>query len=136
MLYLTYMNKLPNSLNRQEVIDHVKNGRTVTLVLDGADVVSIKWVPKPISHYRVATVGKIIVKHPELGTIYFGTYSSKFDNVRKGDKISLKVMISGIGDASERYPDPILFAKACTRKGDAVTVLPTVADDSDLPVNV
>jgi hypothetical protein len=130
------MNKLPNSLNRQEVIDHVKNGRTVTLILDAADVVSIKWEPRPVGRYTVASIGKIVVKHPELGAIYFGTFSSKFDNVRKGDKISLKVMISGVGDVSERYPDPILFAKACTKRGDSVTVLPPVADDSDLPVNV
>lgn len=130
------MNKNPISLNRQEVIDNLRKGRNVTMILDGAEVLSIKWTPRAISHYRVATVGKIVVKHPELGAIYFGTYSNKFDNVRKGDKISLKVMINGIGDASERYPDPILFAKACTRKGDSVTVLPPVADGSDLSVNV
>jgi hypothetical protein len=58
------------------------------------------------------------------------------DYVCKGDKISLKVMISGIGDVSERYPDPILFAKACTKRGDSVTVLPPVADENDLSVNV
>ena len=130
------MNKLPNSLNRQEVIEHIKSGRTVTMILESADVLSIKWEPRPVNRYAVATIGKVVVKHPELGTIYFGTYSSKFDTVRKGDKISLKVMITGIGDVSQRYPDPILFAKACTRKGDAVTVLPTVTDETDLNVNV
>lgn len=106
------------------------------MILECADVLSIKWEPRAVNRYAVATIGKVVVKHPELGTIYFGTYSSKFDTVRKGDKISLKVMITGIGDASERYPDPILFAKACTRKGDSVTVLPPVADETDLNVNV
>lgn len=130
------MNKLPNSLNRQEVIDHLRKGRSVTLILDSADVLSVKWEPRPVNRYAVASIGKFVVKHPELGTIYFGTFSSKFDNVRKGDKISLKVMINGIGDVSDRYPDPILFAKACTRKGDSVTVLPPVTDESDLSVNV
>lgn len=82
---------------------------------------------------------KVVVKDPEIGVLYFSTYSDKLWSLEKGDKVSLKVLINGVGDATDRYPDPILFAKAQTRKRDSVTITKKIADDSaanELPINV
>jgi hypothetical protein len=121
-------------MNRTQLIECIKNGRQVTLQLTDAEVVSIKLDYKPVNAYRVCQMYKLVVKDPLLGAVYFSSFSDKFSDISKSDKISLKVTVTGIGDASEKYPDPILFAKALTRKGDAVTIArPVVEYANDLP---
>lgn len=119
---------------RDQVIELINAGKTVTIQLDGAEVVSSKWESRSINAYRMASLYKIVVKDPILGTIYFGSFSDKLSQLGRGDKISLKVTLTGVGQATERFPDPILFAKPCTRKGDAVTIdRPVVEIANDLP---
>lgn len=124
-------------MNRIELIELVKAGKTVTLNLTEATVVSVRSEIKPVNHYHGARMYKIIVNDPTFGTIYFGSFSSKVEDVYPNDKISLKVTVTGMGDASKRYPDPILFAKAHTRKGESIALVkPVVFDPTDLTVNV
>lgn len=122
--------------HRQELIDMIKSGKTVTINLTQAEVVSSKRDLKPINHYRAASLYKIVVKDPVFGSIFFSGFSDKLASIGYGDKVSLKVTVTGVGDASERYPDPILFAKPLTRKGDSVTIEKPVVYEPDLTVNV
>ena len=125
-------------ISRQQMLDYLKQGREVTVELTNAQVVSVKSELRPISHYRCATLTKIIVRDEVLGSIYFGGLSDKLRSINYGNKVSLKVKVTGVGDATERYPDPILFAKPLTRKGDSVKVEAPPADtqENDLSINV
>lgn len=125
-------------ISRQQMLDYLKQGREVTVELTNAQVVSVKSELRPISHYRCATLTKIIVRDEVLGSIYFGGFSDKLRSINYGNKVSLKVKVTGVGDATERYPDPILFAKPLTRKGDSVKVEASPADtqENDLSINV
>ena len=83
---------------------------------------------------------KIIVKDAVLGSVFFQTFSSRFFDVEKGDKISLTLTLTGVGEPREGFPDPIIFAKAQTRKGDSVLIQKLADEPSDnnddLNVNV
>jgi hypothetical protein len=83
---------------------------------------------------------KIIVKDPVLGSLFFQSTSDKFLGVERGDTISLVVSLTGVGTPSEKYPDPIIFAKALTRKRDSVLIskkdAATAPSDDDISVNV
>ena len=83
---------------------------------------------------------KVIVKDPVLGSVFFQTTSDKLYSVERGDKISLVLSLTGVGTPSEKYPDPIIFAKALTRKRDGVTIgkpeVTAAPSDDDISVNV
>lgn len=83
---------------------------------------------------------KVIVKDPVLGSVFFQTTSDKLYGVERGDKISLVLSLTGVGTPSEKYPDPIIFAKALTRKRDGVTIskpeVTAAPSDDDISVNV
>ena len=121
---------------RNELIELIKSGKTVTINLNKAEVVFSKRDLKPINHYCVANLYKFIVKDPVFGSIFFSGFSSKLADLNLGDMISLKVTVTGVGDPSERYPDPIVFAKPHTRKGDSITVDKPIVFEPDLTVNV
>ena len=125
-------------LDRAKLLDLLKAGKQVTVDLVDAEVVFAKAEMRPICHYKVGTLMKIIVRDEKLGSIYFGGFSDKLRGINRGDRISLKVKVTGIGDASEKYPDPILFSKPLTRKGDSVKVGTPETDTSgnDLSINV
>lgn len=130
-------------MNRTELIDNVKSGRRVTIMLNGAEVVSAKKDLKPINHYKCATLYKIVVKDPIYGAIFFSGFSDKllemFGSSYNSAKVSLKVTVTGVGEASDRFPDPILFAKPHLKKGDPLVVdfpIDTTQESSDLSVNV
>lgn len=131
-------------MTKNELIALVKSGRTVTLNLVEAEIVSVKKdfvilhsKPGQGPGRRAASVTKIIVKDSELGAVYFSGFSEKLKQLYRGHKISLKVTVTGVGDPSNRYPDPILFAKPHTRKGDSVVIKDDLTEDRDnLPVNI
>lgn len=114
---------------------------TVKYDLVDAEVLSAKIVDKNLyNSYRRITVTKIVVKDALLGCVFFQTSSDKLFDVDRGDKISLSLTLTGVGTPTEKYPDPIIFAKANTRKRDSVVVNKPAAEPSavgdDLPVNV
>lgn len=134
-------------MKRNELISLVESGRDVTLKLVEAEIVSVKkdfihMRPGvgPVGHrftVRTLSVTKIIVKDSELGAIYFSGFSEKLKQLYRGQKISLKVTVTGVGTPSNRYPDPILFAKPHTRRGDSVVIKDDLTEDRDnLPVNI
>ena len=129
-------------MNRQELISNVKNGRNVTIMLNGAKVLSAKKDYKPISHYRCATLYKLVVQDPTYGVIYFGGFSAKlgeFFDCGDNSTISLKVTVTGVGDATRRYSEPMLFAKAHLKKGDPLVIdhgVVAAPIDSELSINV
>lgn len=124
-------------MKKNEILDALKNGKTVTVNVTAAKIVWRDDVLKPINHYRSALLTKIIIADDDLGSIFFSGFSDKIACLRRGEKVSLKLTVTGVGQPSDRYPDPILFAKAHTRKNDAVTVvLDQPAEDSDLSINV
>lgn len=112
---------------------------TVVYELVDAEVVFAKSILKPLNRYCVVKMNKIIVKDPILGSVFFQSSSEKLQQVSRGDKISLSINLTGVGTPSEKYPDPIIFAKASTRKRDCVTIKKSVdapSVDDDLTVNV
>lgn len=130
-------------MNRSELIDNINEGRRVTIMLDGAEIISARKELKPLSHYQCANLYKFVVKDPQYGTIYFGGFSEKlrevFLTVHTGTKVSLKVTVTGVGNPTERFPDPILFAKPHLKKGDPLVVdvpVDTTQEGFDLSVNV
>lgn len=115
---------------------------TVKYDLVDAEVVSVKIIDKNLyNSYRRITVAKIVVKDALLGCVFFQSSSEKLFEIERGDKISLSLTLTGVGNPTEKYPDPIIFAKANTRKRDSVavkkpaTAAPSAVDD-ELPVNV
>jgi hypothetical protein len=121
-------------MNRQELIDNVTSGRQVTIQLTDAEVVSTKRDLRRVNHYRAANLYKVVVVDPVFGSVFFSSFSDKIGDINRGEKVSLKVTVTGVGEPSERYPDPILFAKPLTRQRDAVTIArPVVEYASDLP---
>lgn len=123
-------------MNRSQLIDSLKRGHTVVVNLQNASVVFCKSELRPINHYRASRLTKIIVNDPVYGSIFFSGFSAKLDAISRGDKISLKVTVTGVGDPSDKYPEPILFAKPATRRADSIAINTPVATDSDLTVNV
>jgi len=123
-------------INRQNLIETVKSGRTVVLQLTNAEVVFRRKDLKPLNHYSVANLYKVIVKDPTFGTIFFSGFSQKLADIEFGDKVSLKVTVTGVGDPSDRYPEPILFAKPNARRGDSIMIDKQVMVAPDLTVNV
>lgn len=143
-------------MNRSELMELVKSGKMVTIMLTDAKVVSVKtdwkvcraparpatsgFYHDPTPQYgRTAELFKIVVVDPLLGAIYFSGFSEKLRRVEYGSLISLKVTVTGMGDATEKYPDPILFAKPHLRGSDTITSKPaadTLAGDVDISVNV
>ena len=125
-------------MNRTELLEHVKSGRMVTLLLTDAKVVSIKDEWK-VCKNTTAKLFKIVVVDPVLGAVYFSGFSDKLRAIEHGALISLKVTVTGMGDATEKYPDPILFAKPHLRGSDTITSKPAadmLAADVDISVNV
>lgn len=125
-------------MNRSELMELVKSGKMVTIMLNDAKVVSLKDEWK-VCKNTTALLTKIVVVDPLLGAIYFSGFSEKLRRVEYGSLISLKVTVTGMGDATEKYPDPILFAKPHLRGSDTITSKPaadTLAGDVDISVNV
>lgn len=130
-------------MNREDVMKMVKDGKRVVIMLNKAEVVMSRSTPMVVKGVTSAMLAKIIVKDPVFGTVYFSGFSQKlFDMFEKGGinaQVSLKVTVTGIGDATDKYPDPILFAKPHLKKGDPLVIdFPVDATqmDSDLPINV
>lgn len=118
-------------MNRNELVDLIKSGKKVTLNIVQAKVVFAKGDYIPVyrgGHSKMCYVNKIIVDDPTLGSIFFSGFSQKLRAINHGNKISLKVTVTGVGDPSQRYPNPILFAKAHTRKGDSVVIDETLGN--------
>lgn len=123
-------------LNREELIQIVKSGRNVVVNLTDAEVVSAKQEFRAIGRYATGTLYKIVAKDPVFGTVFFSSFSHKLGELARGTKVSLKVTVTGVGDASDRYPDPILFARPDTRKRDSVAIAKPIVFEPDLTVNV
>lgn len=113
---------------------------TVDYNLVDAEVVFRKTYMSMVRVRGIAVTGtKIIVKDPVLGSVYFQSTSDKIRAVGVGDKISLSLTLTGVGTPSEKYPDPIIFAKANTRKRDSVGIKTTTTEPSahdDISVNL
>jgi hypothetical protein len=120
--------------------------KTVEYSIVDAEVVFAKRYSSPLfrasrfNRGMIVAGVKVIVKDPVLGSVFFQTTSDKLNDIERGDKISLVLSLTGVGTPSEKYPDPIIFAKALTRKRDGVTITkPDVAaapSDDDISVNV
>lgn len=130
-------------MNREDVMNMVKDGKRVVIMLNKAEVVMSRSTPMVVKGVTSAMLAKIIVKDPVFGTVYFSGFSQKlFDMFEKDGinaQVSLKVTVTGMGDATDKYPDPILFAKPHLKKGDPLVIdFPVDATqmDSDLPINV
>lgn len=130
-------------MNREDVMKMVKDGKRVVIMLNKAEVVMSRSTPMVVKGVTSAMLAKIIVKDPVFGTVYFSGFSQKlFDMFEKDGinaQVSLKVTVTGMGDATDKYPDPILFAKPHLKKGDPLEIdFPVDATrmDSDLPINV
>lgn len=108
-------------IDREKVVDIVKAGREVTVLLRNATIVSIKSEYRRFSAYG-STQRKIIVRDPQIGAVWFSSFSGHFGAAERGDRVTLKVTVTGVGDPSFQYPDPILFAQANTRSKSAVTI--------------
>lgn len=130
--------QIVETLKTSELVGFTEKNKTVNYELVDAEVVSVKKVVWAINHYKVATAMKVVVKDSVLGSVFFQTTSDKLYGVNRGDKISLSLTLTGVGTASERYPDPIIFAKAKTRKRDSVAVTKAATQPSgdDLSINV
>lgn len=129
-------------MNRDELIELIREGRRVVVMLDKAEVVMAKSHLMPVKN-TTANLAKIIVKDPVFGSIYFSGFSGKlfemFSRNGTNAQVSLKVTVTGIGDANDRYPEPILFAKPHLKKGDPLSIdfpVDATQPDSDLSVNV
>lgn len=130
-------------MNRDELIKLVKDGKRVVVMLNDAKVVSAKKELKPINTWHCATLYKFVVKDPVFGTVFFSGFSEKLIEIfgkGYGDiKVSLKVTVTGVGKASDRFPEPMLFAKPNLKRGDPLIIdcpVDATQEGSDLSINV
>lgn len=100
-------------MNKSELIERVQNGAKVIVQLKEAEIVSIKkdFFKTSRSGWAGGSYRKFVVNDPVYGSTWFCSSGDQFWDLDVEDKISLKVEVSGVGTPSERYPDPILFAK-------------------------
>jgi hypothetical protein len=129
-------------IDKNEIMQMVKDGKRVAVMLSDAKVVSVKREARVVGRGRVAnaTLFKIVAVDENLGPVFLSSFSDKLSDIDFGQMISLKVTITGVGDASEKYPDPILFSKPHIRGRDPITVRDAdtteIEADVDLTVNV
>lgn len=125
-------------MNRTELMELLKQGKSVTLMLTDAKIVSLKDEWK-VCKNTTALLIKVVAVDPVLGAVYLSGFSEKLRKLEFGSLISLKVTVTGMGDATEKYPDPILFAKPHVRGSDTVVSKPdptVFKSDVDITVNV
>lgn len=130
-------------MNREDLVKMIQEGKRVVIMLNKAEVVMSRSTPMPVKGVTSAMLAKIIVKDPIFGTVYFSGFSQKlFDMFEKDGinaQVSLKVTVTGSGQPTEKYPEPMLFAKPHLKKGDPLMIdfpIDATRMDSDLPINV
>lgn len=130
-------------MNRDDLIKMIKEGKRVVIMLNKADVVMSRSHPMALKNNQVADLAKIVVKDPIFGAVYFSGFSEKLFKMFARDginaQVSLKVIVTGMGQPTDKYPEPMLFATPHLKKGDPLEIdFPVDATqmDSDLPVNV
>lgn len=111
-------------MNREQVKDILNKNKSVTLNLENVEIIFVKEELKysEKSRSRPFWMTKVILKDSELGSVFISSFSNKFRTLHKGQKISLKVTITGIGDANSKYPDPLFFARAELNRGEGIVV--------------
>lgn len=103
-------------MDTQTVEYHLKCGKQVKVTLDKAKVVSAKIKLVPISHYRSIRVNSLVVVDPKYGAVYLSSSSDKVFSANFGDVVSGKVLLTGMGEKSEKYDTPIKFSKVIRGK--------------------
>lgn len=98
------------------VESHLKSGKQVKVTLDRAKVVSTKIKLVPISNYRSIRVNSLVVVDPKYGAVYLSSSSDKVFSANFGDMLSGKVLLTGVGEKSEKYDTPIKFSKVIRGK--------------------
>lgn len=123
-------------MNKSELIERINGGSSVILSLDCVKVVSIKRDVRQFNRWAMGSVLKIVAVHPEYGPIWFSTSGSKFWDINLHDTISLKVKVTGVGEPSKAYPDPILFSKPIGRGENSVKIHEIFPESIDSSVNL
>lgn len=127
-------------MDKAKLLETIRRGTEVILEVKDAEVVSIKKDVRHINKWRACTFLKFVAVDPKLGPVWFSTSADKFWNINLHDKISLKVKVTGVGDPSDKYPDPILFCKPALRGEKAVEIIryyeDTFTESIDIGINV
>ena len=112
-----------NMICKNKLMELLDNNKTITINLKDVEIIFLSEELKQISMSasRAFWMTKIIVKDENLGNIFLSSFSQKFKTLSKGQKISLTVTVTGKGQPSQKYPDPLLFAKAKRGAGIAIT---------------
>jgi hypothetical protein len=103
-------------MDTQTVEFHLRSGKSVKISLDQAKVVSTKIKSVPISNYRSIKVKSLVVVDPKYGAVYISSSSDKIFNADFGDTLTGKILLTGLGDRSEKYDTPIKFSKVIRGK--------------------
>lgn len=109
-------------MDTQTVEFHLRSGKTVKVSLDQAKVVSSKIKSVPISHYKSIRVKSLVVVDPKYGAVYISSSSDKIFNADFGDTLTGKILLTGLGEKSERYEDPIKFSKVIRGKEGEISL--------------
>lgn len=109
-------------MDTKTVETHLKSGKQVRITLDKAKVVSTKIKLVPITEYRSVRVNSLVLVDPKYGAIHLSSSSNKVFGANFGDLVSGKVLLTGIGENSERYETPIKFSKVIRGKEGEISL--------------
>lgn len=105
-------------------------GFTQKVKINRAKVIKATVVPKLINHYRVRELSKLVLVDEKLGTIFISGFANDlFRN--KGALLSGIIELTGVGDATEQHPVPMLFARKVRGKLGTLKVEDSRFDESE-----
>lgn len=96
-------------------------GSTQKVRINRAKVIKATVFSKLINHYKVRDLSKLVLVDDKLGTIFISGFANDlFQN--KGTLLSGIIELTGVGNATEQYPEPMLFARKVRGKVGTLTV--------------
>ena len=93
--------------------------------LNNAKVVKRTLAPnlfKKFNEWKNVDIVKVVLLDPKLGATFISGTSTQIHNLHRDDTVSGEINITGVGDPSEKFPEPILFAKLIRGKSGKLEV--------------
>lgn len=106
------VNIMDQTIDRSEVkLEKLKQyGFSQKVKINKAKVIKSTTLLKAINHYRCRELAKLVLVDEKLGAIFISGFSNDLF-IERGKLVTGVIELTGIGEATEQYPEPMLFAR-------------------------